>query len=200
MRKLNKEEIAELPKLYESIINKLISNNVEFYRFSETIKWCFGFDDKTSIVAETNRKNNVITINIKAFMRSLFEDNLITIEYFLLHEIRHVFQHLIISDFESGLDLPISEEIVKKWKYEGDHYIKSLLDNGEENPKYFMQDSEMDAYAFSLSVMEYKYKQNKIKHLYIPPVYGHDFRRLVEEWKDTFEKENIQIKAKDKNL
>lgn len=170
---MEKEEFYLQWKAFTPVIKKIIEGNVRFYRYRETIKWTFDYDEDASIMATCNRKTNVITVNLKSVIISYNLDDLKNVEYYLLHEIRHVFQHSIIKDYKDGLDIPIDDEIVKKWINEGNNYIKPHDENGNENPKYFLQDSEMDAYAFSYSVMKYKYKNTS--NLYVPPVYGNDF-------------------------
>lgn len=185
---MNKEYFELLRKAYAPIVNDIINKNVRFYRFNETIRWCFGFDEDISIIATCNRKTNVITINLNSFMKAYIEHDLKTIEYYLLHEIRHIFQHEIIKDFKEGLDVAIDKKIIEKWIYEGDHYIKSCDEDGNENPDYFQQDSEMDAYAFSYAVMKYKYGE---LDLYVPQVYESDFYNIVDEWIEAFVEEKL---------
>lgn len=185
---MDKEEFELLNKVYAPIVVDIINKNVRFYRFNKTIQWCFGFDEDVAIMAVCDRKTNVITINLKSFMKAYFENDFKTVEYYLLHEIRHIFQHEIIKDYKSGLEIPLDKNIVEKWIYEGEHYIASIDKNGNENPDYFYQDSEMDAYAFSYAVMKYKY--HKVD-LYIPPVYGSDFYDIVNEWIDVFKEEKL---------
>ena len=166
------------------IITKMFNDNREFFCFSETVKWAYGYDDDTSIMATCNRNTNVISFNLCALIHSWKNGDMKTVEYFLLHETRHVFQRLIVADYKNGLEIPISEEIVKKWIFEGEHYVKSLNEEGEENKEYFEQDSEMDAYAFSLAVMKYKYKN--VEGLYVPPCYDKEFYKIVEEFIQSF--------------
>lgn len=181
-------EFDLLCKEYAPIIKDLINKNVAFYRFKETIKWCFGLDEDISIVGSCNRKTDVITINLNAVIKAYIDKDLKTIEYFLLHEIRHVYQHLIIKDYESGLDIPIDKSIVEKWIYEGKNYTSAKDKEGNINTNYFLQDSEMDAYAFTYSVMKYKYGNIDV---YIPPMYGSEFYSIVDEWIKAFKKENL---------
>ena len=80
-------------------------------------------------------------------------------------------------------------EFVKKWKYEGDHYIASCDNDGNENQAYFLQDSEMDAYAYSYAIMKYKY--NDVSKLYVPPIYDEKFYEIVDMWIKTFKDEKL---------
>ena len=186
---MKKEEFELLCKSYSPHIKRIIETNAKFYRYSETIKWGFGYDEDESIMAVCNRETNIITVNLKSVMISYNRDELRTVEYYLLHEIRHAFQHLIIKDYQAGIEIPIDEDIVEKWIFEGEHYIKSLDENGKENVNYFLQDSELDAYAFSLAVMKYKYKD--VSNLYIPDIYGTDFYSIVDSWIETFKEESL---------
>lgn len=171
---------------YKDLVNNIIKENRKFFGFSETIKWSFGYDEDLSVTATCNRNTNLITINVLAFEKSLREDNLMTIEYFLLHEIRHMFQHLIIEDYKNKKEIYIPKEIVKKWIYESNHYIKSVDENNNLNAAYFCQDSEIDAYAFSYAVMKYKY--GNVEFLYKPEANLDLFYEIVDDWNEAFKK------------
>lgn len=181
---MDKLEVEFLLKVYSPAITKIIKDNVKFYRFSETIKWHFCCLEDISIFANCDRKTKNISINLNAVYDSYLNNDKNTIEYFILHEIRHIFQNLMIKDYIKGKYIPIESEIVKKWKYESENYITSCNSEGNENSKYFMQDCEMDAYAFSLAVMKYKY--DDISSLYVPPIYGIEFYKIVDSWIKTF--------------
>ena len=185
---MKKEDFDYFANLYSPVIKNLIESNRKFYRFNETIKWCFGYDEDIAIMGSCDRNTNIVTLNLKSVIHAISNNDIRTIEYYLLHEIRHVFQHIIIKDYNNSQEIPINEEIVKKWIFEGNHYIKSIDSKGEENPEYFMQDSEMDAYAFSLSVMKYKYGDID---LYVPKVYKEEFFAIIDEWIEAFTLEKI---------
>lgn len=186
---MKKEEFELQCKSFTPIIKELIDSNVRFYRYNETIKWKFGYDEDASIMAVCDRKTNVITLNLKSVIISYNSDGLRNVEYYLLHEIRHTFQHSIIKDYKEGLEIPIDKSFVEKWIYEGEHYVKSCDEHGNENPEYFLQDSEMDAYAYSLAVMKYKYIN--VSDLYIPEVYGKEFNEMVDSWLEAFKEEHL---------
>lgn len=61
--------------------------------------------------------------------------------------------------------------------------------DGSENPKYFNQDMEFDAYAFAYAVMKYKY--GEISYLYKPTAYGNEFDETVEDWCKAFKSEGL---------
>ena len=62
------------------------------------------------------------------------------VEYLIIHEARHIFQHIKIKEHKAGINNGVDQNLIKKWIYEGEHYIKALDENGNENPKYFEQD------------------------------------------------------------
>lgn len=174
---------------YSKIIAKFIIDNVRFFRFSETIKWQFVKNPDISIIASVNRSTNVISVNYNSVDYAYKTNDLMTIEYFLLHEIRHVFQHLIISDYKNKQPVSIPIEIVEKWVFEMNHYVKAVDNKGNENKGYFEQDCEMDAYAFSYAVMKYKYEN--VSSLYLPPTFGDEFYEIVNLFIETFKNEKL---------
>ena len=101
---MNKKEFNNLSKLYSPLITRIINDNVRFYRFKKTIKWCFVYKEELSLMAETDRKTNIISFNLNAINYSYLTDHIMDIEYYALHEIRRVFQHLIISSNISGTE------------------------------------------------------------------------------------------------
>lgn len=180
-------------KMYSNIlspkITKIIESNARFYRFKETIKWCFTVNYDLSIVAACG-EDNVIYINILSVIQFYFNEDMQQIEYFLLHEIRHIFQNKMISDFKSGKKTTIQASLIETWIKEKETYQMAKDENGEENLKYFMQDIEIDAYAYAYAVM--KYKNNDVSHLYVPNMYGADFEKIVDEWIYFFEANKYQ--------
>ena len=85
-----------------------------------------------------------------------------------------------MKEYKDNINKDISPYLIEKWIYEGEHYIKSLDKNGNENPKYFEQASELDAYAFSYALMKHKYKD--ADSLYVPKYYGNEFHSIVNDW------------------
>ena len=185
---MEKEEFRRLRKKYEPIVTDMIRSSSCFYRSKKTIKWRFDCDDNEAIIATYDRKNDLVSVNMKSFIRAYSENDLKTIEYFLLHEIRHLFQNELIVDYRNGKEGPINKEIIEKWIYESEHYIKVSDSEGNENPNYFLQDLEMDAYAFSYAVMKYKYGD---LNLYVPPIYGDEFNNIVNDLIASFKEEGL---------
>ena len=183
---MTKEEYKALSNKFAPIIQNIIADNYCFYGIEETIKWRFVVMDTPSVLATCNRETNIISVDINSFKSYFDSNNLIEAEYFLIHEIRHIFQHMEIKKYKENQTFEVSEELIKKWIYETDHYEKALDKDGHENPKYFAQDTELDAYAFSYAVIKYKYGD---PYVYIPPMYGQEFINIVNEWIKVFKTE-----------
>ena len=187
---MNQELFDLMQQMYSPLIRDIINSNVRFYRTNQTIKWQFGYDDRVSIFACCNRQTNILTVNIKAVDSAYRENEPLQIEYFLLHEIRHIYQHLEIEDFRKNPSKCCNSELAKKWAEEEKSYITALDSNGGENEGYFTQDMEMYAYAYAFAVMKYKY--GEIKYLYVPDAYKNgEFNNIVGEWIEAFRNEML---------
>lgn len=182
--------LNKLSHKYKDYINHFFIENAKYRNFNETIHWCFCYNEDLSISATTNRKINLILINYKWFIYCYSNKKDYEIEYFLIHETRHIFQHLIIKDFNNSVETEIPEEIIKKWIMEGENYIRVKDDNGEVNNNYFRQDVELDAFAYSFALMSFKYKGKYDSLLYVDDIYKNElkdvFDGLVGEWKSYF--------------
>ena len=189
---MNENELKILSKSYAPIIKSLIEQDAKFFMFKETIKWAFNYGEESAVIAAVG-KDNVVHINFFSVMSHYLAEDLYTVEYFLLHEIRHIFQHLIIDDYYNGKEVPFDSKLVEQWIFEdnNENYIKALDENGNENDGYFKQDIEIDAYAFSLAVMKYKYDEKLIQHLYVPHQFGDAFLSIVNDWIRYFKEEKL---------
>lgn len=186
---MTESELDKYRQFFSPMIKELLKDNSKFYRFNEPIKYSFFYNEDARIFATCDRNKNTVNVNINSLIIAYEEKDFLTIEYYLLHEVRHIFQHLIISDYLNNIEICIEKGIVKKWIKEENNYIKSCDDDGNENEEYFKQDIEMDAYAFAYAVIKYKY--NKVDTLYVPKIYGDDFRVLVNDWIDRFKEEKL---------
>lgn len=189
---MEKNELQLLSTSYAPIIKDLIKKDAKFFMFKETIKWAFNYGEESAVIAAVGN-DNVIHINLFSLMNHYMNKDLYTVEYFLLHEIRHIFQHLIIDNYQNGREVPFDSKLVEQWIFEDnkENYIKALDENGNENDGYFKQDIEIDAYAFSLAVMKYKYDKKLIQRLYVPHQFGDAFWSIVNDWIRYFKEENI---------
>lgn len=189
---MNENELKILSKSYAPIIKSLIEKDAKFFMFKETIKWGFNYGEESEVMTAVGN-DNIVHINLFSVMNYCLSGDLYTIEYFLLHEIRHIFQHLIIDDYRNGKQVSFDSKLVEQWIFEDnkENYIKALDENGNENDGYFKQDIEIDAYAFSLAVMKYKYDEKLIRHLYVPHQFGDAFWNIVNDWIRYFKEEKL---------
>ena len=67
---MEKEEFERLRKKYEPIVTDMIHSNSCFYRSSKMIKWRFGYDDNEAIIATYDKKNDLVSINLKSIVRA----------------------------------------------------------------------------------------------------------------------------------
>lgn len=140
---IEKELFELLQQQYSPIISDIINSDVRFYRTNQTIRWKFGYDERVAIFAYCDRKTNIVTVNIAAVDFSFRQNEPLHIEYFLLHKIRHIYQHLEIADYRKDLTKCNNAELAKRWSEEENNYVTALNKEGKENMGYFLQDMEM---------------------------------------------------------
>lgn len=187
---IEKELFELLRQQYSPVISNIINSDVGFYRTNRTIQWKFGYDERVAIFAWCDKKTNIVTVNITAVDFSFQQNEPLHIEYFLLHEIRHIYQHLEIEDYRTDPSKCNSVELAREWSEEENNYVMALDKDGNENAEYFAQDMEMDAFAYSYAVMKYKY--GEVEYLYIPKAYiNEEFDKIVAEWQETFKNEGL---------
>ncbi len=186
---MDKELFKALSLRYTPLISNIINNNVKFFRFRETIKWRFGFDECVAIFACCDSKTKILTINIGAVDYALRINEPLHIEYFILHEIRHIYQYMEIDDHMNNSSACINPELAKKWANEVERYTSAIDKDGNENPEYYKQDLEFDAFAFAFAVIKHKY--GDIPYIQKPTKYGEEFDRTVGGWCQTFQSENL---------
>ena len=170
-----KELYDKYNPLLSPMITKIIEDDYKFFQINEKIVWEFGYDANLTIMGTHSRETNRIALNLLSVIYAYENNIFLDVEYYIVHEVRHIFQQIKINEFD--------KDLIKQWKYEKDHYIKVHTDNGDINEEYFKQDVEVDAYAFALAVMKYKYGNID---LYVPDVYGNDFYEIVNWWIDHF--------------
>ena len=172
---ISKGQFKQLTITYSPLIKWLFESNQIYTNIDETIRWCLVWDDNTAITAAVNRKTIVISVNL-AFVNEAYNSNRIyDIEHFLLHEMRHVYQHIQIKKYENK-DNTVGDKYIKRWIKEGSSYISSVDKEGKENIDYFKQDCELDAYAFSFAIMHIKYHGMYDSLLYMPEIYKNELK------------------------
>lgn len=188
---MDKEYFEILRKHYAPMIEKIINSNVDFYRTNQTVRWNFGHDKRCEIFGVCDRKTNVITLNIESVHSAIQQNEPLQIEYFLLHEIRHIYQHLEKETYKINPLQCNNADLARKWLEEEKDYIPALNKENKENAGYFKQDMELDAYAYAFAVMKYKY--GNVPYLYIPKAYegNSEFAEIVDNWIQVFQEEGI---------
>ena len=179
-RMIGKEEFEESQKLLSPTIKGIFDSNVPYIGIYETVRWCLVWDDNCFITATTSRETNVISVNMAFVWEAIRKNRLFEVEYFVIHEMRHVFQHIQIKNYKEGKETSVDPEQIKLWIKEGENYAPSVGRDGEENSGYFKQDIEIDAYAFSFAVMSHKYSGRYDGLLYVPPIYKNELKEKYD--------------------
>ncbi len=96
-----KKMIKQLTAKYSPLIKWLFESNQIYTNINIPIRWCFGYDDNPQITAVVNRETNIISVNILFADEAYTNNRIYEIEYFLLHEMRHVYQHLQIEKYKN---------------------------------------------------------------------------------------------------
>lgn len=143
-------DLEQLKSKYEPIIQQIIDNNSIFFRFEAPVRWEFFEDQNIAITARVD--NYALKINIRSIIFAYeVKNEPLQIEYFILHEIRHLYQRLAILSYKKQ-STPINHQI-ERWKVEFENYLPPQINTAE----YYKQMIEFDAFAFSYSVMLFKY-------------------------------------------
>lgn len=183
------KDFEKLSKQYSPLIKGIIDMNIGYADIDRTIQWCFVVGTGPEITATVDRKTNLLSVNIVFVDEEYKENRRYVIEYFLLHEMRHIYQHIEIERYQTGKN-DVSPVYIERWIKEGKNYQKALDEHGRENIEYPKQDSELDAYAFAYAVMHHKYHGIYDSALYIPPIYNselkNDFCSAVNDFLKNF--------------
>lgn len=162
-------------KMYvEEQIKKVSSFAANFFPFSD-ITIAFEQYSKAKFGNElcpTITNGNHITFN-KAWIES-GDPNSDDIPFFLIHELRHVFQHDQITKLQSGAVNTETKSVVEKWKYEWEHYIYNLGDPVSRG-KNIRQEIEIDANGYAMAL------------LYLMHINEHDWSPRIRMEEDQFD-------------
>lgn len=181
-------DYKSLEDKYRTLIQKIIEDNKKFYEldFDINIKWKFFADENVSLVAKTNRKTLELEVNIFAVDFSHQINEPLTIEYYILHEIRHIYQIICVNNISSNKcpDLKKAKIYEKEFK----NYSNPL----RSTDSYFNQFTEFEAFVFSYSAMKYKY--GDIKYINYPDFYNKqnfDIEKHIKNWLEIFKNKNL---------
>lgn len=146
---------------YRENIQHIIDKNKRFYGNIGDIKWdYYSKDNKYEYAYNKNKK---VYINIVAVHNAVKTNNTMYIEYFIIHEIRHIYQYYCIDLYNRDFSKCPNSNHAKMWKDNYDNYKN--YDNQEE---YYNQIVEFDAFVFAMAVIQYVYRE---KNYVVPPKY-----------------------------
>ncbi len=167
---------------YAPTVQRIIDENTKFYNIKDEIEWEFFENEDTAIFAY--HKGLKMYLNIRSVIRAFATEEVKLVEYFIVHEIRHIFQHIIIANDVNNSNSPLFE-FANRCDYEFKHYIK-MSDNLYA---YYDQEIEFDAYSYAYAVILYKY--GKIDYINKPSCYGDEFYERVNKLIESFKSKNL---------
>lgn len=176
----NENRIKELADKYSPLIKWMIESNHIYLDIDETIRWGSYWDDDVRVTGSTNIKTNVILVSLAFVDEQYRNKELFVIEYFLLHEMRHIYQHIQIAKYKEGKN-DVGAKYIERWIKENEKYEQSVDKDGNENSNYPKQDCELDAYAFAYTAIHYKYCGIYDRFLYVPEIYKNELREDFEK-------------------
>ncbi len=170
---------------FRPIIQNIIDSNKKFYCFNNKIEWDF-FDNPNIAIMALIDKDLKLNININSVIHAYDINEPLQIEYFILHEIRHIYQRRIVFEYQLNKNNCPNREFAQQCEYEFNHYINM----NEDKERYYSQQIEHDAYLFSYSVMLYKY--GKISYINPPEFYENlDVKSHIEKWITVFKNQAL---------
>ncbi len=174
-----------LESKFKPIIKKLINDNKKFYGFEKQINWNFFINEDIGLVATNNYKLE-LKVNILAVDYAYKNKQPIMIEFFILHEIRHIYQRYFAYLLKTN-ECP-NIPLAKQYNKEFSNYC-NLYQNREI---YYSQQIEFEAYVFSYSVIKYKY--GHVDYIHYPTFYDEQnvaIEKYVNHWLDIFKNQNL---------
>lgn len=170
-------------KSCQDYISSILRADRKYFMFDIDIEYSLIFDDDLSFVARWNKGTNHIDININAIQEAADNDELHLIEYYLLMEIRHIYQYLSLINKIDRSNIYFERDVLKELKHDFDNPI-----NRSDEDEYFSQISVVDAYSFALAVMKIKYDDERlilpIPNCYLRKDFSNMVNHLVEYLED----------------
>jgi len=102
------------------------------------------FNDQ--LIGAVASSNGTITVNLDWFCSTTEQD----VMYIIWHEIRHIYQMQQIQFQKDNNFAAERPENILRWQQEFDHYVRNTP---ETTSLHFLQEIELDAYAFALSML-----------------------------------------------
>lgn len=170
---------------FKPIIQKLLDDNKKFYGFENQINWSFFVNKDIGLIATNNSKLE-LKVNIVAVDFAYKNKEPLMIEFFILHEIRHIYQRFFANLLNAG-NCP-NIELATIYKNEFANYC-NIYQNREV---YYSQQIEFEAFVFSYSVIKYKY--GNVDYIQYPSFYDEqnvDINKYVNNWLKIFKNQNL---------
>lgn len=186
------EDVTIYSSFDSYIIESIFKDNYQYYSlfYDENIKWKYYEDLNIGLIATvSSRKGHVLSINLNSLLDASKDGDYKGIEYFILHEIRHIYQNEQIKRYKAKEVIEEPESIIKEWIKEKKLNLKRKNEDGSDNIDFYMLKKEYDAYAFAYAVMKYRY-ENEFDP-FIPEPYKRPFLIQVKRWMDLFKREGI---------
>lgn len=174
-----------LENKFKPIIQNIIDDNKKFYGFNNPIDWSFFVDNDIGLVA-TNTPKLELKINIISVEFAYKNNEPLMIEFFILHEIRHIYQRYFANLLNTNKCPNIQLAII--YKNEFANYC-NIYQNREY---YYGQQIEFEAFTFSYSVIKYKY--GEVDYIHYPSFYDEqniDIKKYVNNWLHIFKNQNL---------
>lgn len=127
------------------------------------------------------------------------------IEFYVYHELRHIYQFQEIELLCSGEKTHEQSDIILKWKSEFEHYIRN--EDVETERMNLIQEVEQDANGYGLALLNMEYIQNKdIVFHYSLPEYAHQmaderskhYYRICPEFQQYIKQQRMLMQKKRK--
>ncbi len=177
------DKLEEMQTKYEPIINEIITSNSKFNGFTNKLTWKYKIYDNPCKFA-TCEIDGSLVINPVAIEMAEKLNQILNLEYFIMHEIRHSYQRrLIDKNYGQNIKHPLTEQ----WLYE----FKHSIDPDKDLIGYYNQLTELDAFAFSYAVMKYKYQN--LEYINPPQYYQSNktFIQYVQKYLEFFNANNF---------
>lgn len=174
-----------LENKYQPIIQKMIDDNKKFYGFNNQINWSFFINKDIGLVA-TNTPKLELNVNILAVDFAYKNNEPIMIEFFILHEIRHIYQRYIAGLLNTK-DCP-NIQLATIYKYEFANYCNYY----QNREIYYSQQIEFEAFIFSYSVIKYKY--GNVSYIHYPSFYDQlniNLEEYINKWFQIFKSQSL---------
>ena len=148
------------------------------------MEWEF-FDNQDRAIVGKVGLDLKLFLNINSIIYAYEINEPLQIEYFILHEIRHIYQKRLILLYKTDrLHCP-NPDLAQRYEYEFSHYIKP-----ENLERYYSQQIEFEAFTFSYAVILYKY--GPIDYIKLPEYLENmEIQKYIDSWLNVFKEKHL---------